>query len=432
MKRETLWALFGTLFGLAAGVLGVLYLGPDRAKPSSGDEAAQVRAERDAANEELARVRGKLADAAKETERLGTISRELSDELAKRDTKGSDTASGEWKTRHDELKTSTDEALLQKDARLKRLEELLDKHDITEHLTDEEIAARVQAYSTEFETAFAGGDKRKTLEALWQVQALGPRAYADAIKLWEKVAADFGLDPWGQGPNKLGLRFEDYTTLISEWGMVEMGLTSREVPGSFRIASIYAAPWWSSQPEGDRARLIGDVLLRSKGYEATAAISALGQINDPAATRYLGDYVAGDTEDPDARKAALNLLAQKDTPEAWAAIASAAANDADEGVRRHAQGLIDRRDTPVTVAGVLVTSVNSSLQGALAGIKINDIVTHFNGVRILTIEELIRERNKVAPGENATITVRRGTEDLTLTLGAGEIGISGSNVKPKD
>lgn len=429
MKRETLWAMFGTLFGLAAGVLGVLYLGPKPSEKPELDEAAQLRMERDQANEELAAARLKLNDATKEAGRLTATAKDLADELAKRDSKTND---GEWREKYDTLKAGTDESLLQKEARLKRLEALLEKNDITEHLSDEEIATRVKAYRAEFETAFAGGDKRATLEALWAVQALGPRAYASAIELWQKVAADYGLDPWGQGPNTLKLRFEDYVSLISEWGMVEHGLTGREVPDGFRIAAIYAAPWWSNQPETDRARLLGDVLLRSKGYESTATISALGQMNDPTAIRYLGDYVTGDRDNPDARKAALNVLAQKDTPEGWASITAAAANDTDESVRRHAQGLIERRDTPVTVAGVLVTSVNTGLQGALAGIRTGDIITHFNSVRIVTIEELIRERNKVAPGDNASITLRRGNEDLTLTLGAGEIGISGSNVKPKD
>jgi membrane-associated protease RseP (regulator of RpoE activity) len=218
--------------------------------------------------------------------------------------------------------------------------------------------------------------------------------------------------------------------MISQWGLVEKGLTDPESGGDFRIYSIYATPWWSSEDSGKRARLVGGVLLNSSGYESRAAAEALRDINDPTTVQYLADYVAQNRDNPEGRKFAITILAGKDTDAAWAAIADAAQHDNDESVRKHAQDQLDGRN--VAVAGVRITSVGAESQGALAGIKVGDILTHYNETRVKTIQDIITARDAVGEGESVKVVVRRGAQDLTLTLGPGQIGINGVAVAPKE
>ncbi len=330
-----------------------------------------------------------------------------------------------------DLKLKTDEQARQDRARIEKLEGVLAEHGITEHLSDEELAQRINKLETAFQTAFNGKDKTAAMTALWDIQKLGPRAYDKAIELWLKIAGDYGLgENWGKGPGTLGLNMQEYTSLIREWGLVEKGLTDPDQGADFRINAIYSAPWWNSEDAGKRATLVGNLLLSSKGYEAFASIDALRDINSPTSVRYLGDYVAQNRDNAAYRIKALTTLAGKDTAQAWAAIEDAAKNDQDESVRKHAQQLLDGRE--VSVAGIRITSVGQDSQGALAGIKVNDILTHYNGVRVKSISEVITARDAVGEGQSVKIIVRRGAEDVTLTLGPGQIGINGVSVAPKD
>src|SRR5690606_6264191 len=126
-----------------------------------------------------------------------------------------------------------------------------------------------------FNTAFRGKDKKASMEALWEIQKLGPRAYDKAIEIWLQLAGDYGLgEKFGNGPNELGMTFQEYTSLVREWGLVERGLTDAGVDDTFRINAIYSAPWWSSEDADMRAKLVGTVLLGSRGYESSAAVTA--------------------------------------------------------------------------------------------------------------------------------------------------------------
>jgi hypothetical protein len=273
----------------------------------------------------------------------------------------------------------------------------------------------------------AANDKKRVLDALWAMQKLGPRAYDDAIAMWREITTDYGLMPPGAGENKLGLNFQDFTNLVSDFGLIEYALTDSGVADDFRIAAIFGMPWWSEHDAGYRTRLVGNALLGSSGYESVAAIQSLRDIDDPGTVRYLAEYLGVNRDNPSARRQAIGVLATKGTPDAWDAIRDTAANDPDEAVRKAAQDAIDANTA--VVSGIRVTFVSPDGQAALAGIMVGDIVTHYNGVKVGTIAEIVAERDKLEGAESVQVRLYRGTDEITITLGPGQIGINGVAVK---
>ena len=433
MDKATTSSVVGTILGLVAGIGGMLLFSLKPADDSGlRNRVTEIARERDDAVSEREKSEAALADASAKQKLAEQTARELADELSKKtDAKGdaSDAAKA-LQAKLDKLKAETDEALRQKDARIDKLEGVLDDNGIFEYLSDEEIAARIVELDAAFSTAFTGKDKKAAMQALWDLQKLGPKGYDKSIEVWKKMAEDFGLDPWGEGPGELGLNMQEYVSLISNFGLIEYGLTNPDVDSSFRIAGIYGLPWWSNEDSAKRAELAGNALLRGSGYESVAAVEALKDINDPSSARYLADYVTSNSDNPAARKAAVMVLAQKNTEVAWAAIKDAAESDPDEGVKQAAQGAMQLKDP--AVAGVLINFVADESQAALAGIKLGDIMTHYNGVRIKTLNDINTAKADVEPGQNVQVVVHREGKDVTLTLGPGQIGINGVAVTPKE
>lgn len=431
MDKPTTTAIFGTLLGIAAGILGMLVINPTGDTAKAPESASQVTVD-SPDDERIEELEGELRRLRAERDQYEATASELADELSAKvgeSTDAKDRSAG-WKKKHDDLKAATDEAARRKDARIDKLEGLLEDNGILEHLSDAEIAARIERHQGAFETAFVNKDKKTAMQALWDLQKLGPKAYDAAIAMWQQVAHDFGLEPFGEGPGELGLNMQEYVSLVSNFGMIEYGLTSPEAPEDFRIAGIYGLPWWSSEDPAKRARLAGDVLLNSDGYEARAAIEALRDINDPATTRYIGDYLLANTDNPDARREAVRVLAQKDDGDAWAAIEDVAENDPDPDVKAAAQQALAMKDPPV--AGVLITAVIENYQAALAGIKVGDIMTHYNGMRVKTLSDVNRAKGDVSEGETVDVIVHREGSNVTLKVGSGMIGINGVAVTPKE
>ncbi|MCB9895611.1 MAG: PDZ domain-containing protein [Planctomycetes bacterium] len=433
MDKPTIASILGTILGLAAGIGGMLLLSQQPAGDNTelNNKLAAAIRERDDATKAAEDAQRALDEGNGKLKLIEQANRDLAEELDRQAGKnGDDSARAkELKDELDKLKTDSAEAQRQNKARIEKLEGMLADHGIFEFLSDEEVAKRVSELKVTFETAFTGKDKAAAMAALRDLQKLGPRAYDDAIEVWRKMAEDFGLDPWGQGPGELGMTFQDYVSLITNFGIVEYGLTNPDVGADFRIASIYNLPWWSNESASKRAQLAGDALAKASGYEAQAAVDALKDIADPSTARYLADYVKSNTDNPDARRAAILALALKNTDEGWAAVQFAAENDSDPGVKEAAQSALNQKDVPV--AGVLITQVIDEYQAALAGIKVGDILTHYNGVRIKTLEDVNKAKKDVGAGQSVQVILRRGDKDVTLTLGAGMIGINGVAVTPK-
>jgi serine protease Do len=62
-------------------------------------------------------------------------------------------------------------------------------------------------------------------------------------------------------------------------------------------------------------------------------------------------------------------------------------------------------------AGVMVTEVCAFSPADNAGIKVNDIITEFNGVRVQSFDELVEQKNEYAPGDEVSITVYRQVDE---------------------
>jgi len=434
MDKATTGAVLGTVLGLLAGIAGMYMFGTARDAAGQRDEleekVAHHQSEREALQAQIDKLKSEIdrlrRDA--ETARIANAGIAADHDRLSDDKAAAEAVARTLKDELDKLRSGGAESVRQNEARISELEKLLEDNGILAHLSPEEIKRRMTLHKDAFELAFSTKDKKKTLEALREMQKLGPAAYDDAIAMWKKVAEDFGMNPFGQGPATLGLNFQEYTSLISSYGLLQKGLTDPNVDGAFRIASLYSVPWWTSENGAERAKMVGDLLQTTKGYESGVAIEALRDIQDPSSVRYLTEYLSRNTDDAPARISAVTALQQKNTTESWAAIEHAAKNDPDEKVRRHAQAALAAKN--VAVEGVLITWVGENSQGSLAGIKVNDIMTHYNGTRIKTLEDINRAKQSVAPDQTVTVIVNRAGEDISLQLGPGTIGINGQAVSP--
>jgi serine protease Do len=67
-----------------------------------------------------------------------------------------------------------------------------------------------------------------------------------------------------------------------------------------------------------------------------------------------------------------------------------------------------------------ITMVSPESPAAKGGLKVNDIVTTFDGQKVLTFEDLVDFVRKKKPGDEVTLEVRRGEEMLKLKLVVGK------------
>jgi len=70
----------------------------------------------------------------------------------------------------------------------------------------------------------------------------------------------------------------------------------------------------------------------------------------------------------------------------------------------------DEADTP---QGVMIVTIGALTPAEKAGLKIDDIITKINGVRITTFDELVTEKEKYLPGDEVIITVYRTSPSET-------------------
>ena len=69
-----------------------------------------------------------------------------------------------------------------------------------------------------------------------------------------------------------------------------------------------------------------------------------------------------------------------------------------------------------SVAGVFINTVYDDSPAAIGGIRAGDIITHFGGVRITSVEELRAVLNTLAPGDVVPVIVFRDGENLEIGL----------------
>ena len=70
-------------------------------------------------------------------------------------------------------------------------------------------------------------------------------------------------------------------------------------------------------------------------------------------------------------------------------------------------------------AGAAIASVNHGGPAGRGGLRAGDLVTAINGERVESTRELIRDVSSVNPGTTARLRVRRGTQNLDVTVTVG-------------
>lgn len=73
-------------------------------------------------------------------------------------------------------------------------------------------------------------------------------------------------------------------------------------------------------------------------------------------------------------------------------------------------------------SGALVGELTPGGPGEKAGLKVGDIVTSFNGYKIVTAADLTAAVRAEPAGATATLEVTRGTENITITVVLGDLG----------
>ena len=64
-----------------------------------------------------------------------------------------------------------------------------------------------------------------------------------------------------------------------------------------------------------------------------------------------------------------------------------------------------------TPEGAMIAEVGTLTPAEEAGLRVDDIITALNGVRIKTYEELLAEKEKYLPGDKVIVTVYRQSPD---------------------
>ncbi|MHC4840103.1 MAG: HEAT repeat domain-containing protein [Planctomycetota bacterium] len=434
MSNGTISAILGTVIGLGAGVAGMVAFG--NVDQGADEEFAVVSKRNVDLTNERDDLEGQLAAMDKELRKLKeelANARKVADELAneREENPNGDAADLSKKALEaKDAKGAAEEALRIAQAKLEKYEDLMLENGIYEFLTPEQLEARKQEFEAKFETAIAGKDKVAAMEAVKALQMLGPKFFDDAIAMWGVLAADYGVsENWGKGPGELGMSMQEFVSLVPSFEMIEYALTNSKVDSKFRESMLYGLEWRTDEDAAKRTELAGNVLLSSSDGEANGAINALRAIDSPATVRYLTDYVSGNTDSPEGRQAAIRALQTKDTDEAWAAIESASRNDPDPEVKKTAGKAMATRG--VSVAGVMITFVDPNAQAGIAGIKLGDIMTKYNGKPTLKLSDINEAKKSVKDGQSVPVVLYRDGKYINLTIGPGQIGINGTEVKPK-
>ncbi|MDC1142016.1 PDZ domain-containing protein [Planctomycetota bacterium] len=435
MSNGTISAILGTVIGLGAGVGGMIAFGHQDDGAAEDFTAITKRntdlnVERDELEGQLAGMDKQLKKLQQELENERKVSNDL---LNERDdnpnAEAADASKAALEAKDDAAAKA--EALRIANAKLSKYEALLLENGIYEFLTPERREELSREFKATFETAIAGKSKAEAMKALQSLQMLGPKYFDDSIKLWEVMAADFGVGKnWENGPSELGMSMQEFVSLVPSFELIEYALKNPDAALKFRESMLYGLEWRTDEDANKRTDLAGNILLANNAKQSAAAIYALQKIDAPGSVRYLSEFVSGNTDDTDGRKAAIAALQSKGTDAAWAAIESAAKNDSDPDVRKSAAKALATRS--VSVAGVQITFVDENAQAGLAGIKIGDIMTSYNGKPVRKLGDVNAAKASVKEGQSVIVELYRDGKPMKLTVGPGTIGINGIEVKPKE
>jgi putative serine protease PepD len=77
------------------------------------------------------------------------------------------------------------------------------------------------------------------------------------------------------------------------------------------------------------------------------------------------------------------------------------------------------QDASINQHGAQVQSVSSGGPAATAGVKVGDLITAFNATPVIGPSQLVAALDALEPGNQVTLTVKRGSNTLKLTATLG-------------
>ncbi|MBZ0135202.1 MAG: PDZ domain-containing protein [Planctomycetes bacterium] len=103
-----------------------------------------------------------------------------------------------------------------------------------------------------------------------------------------------------------------------------------------------------------------------------------------------------------------------------------------DGIQTYVQATVNYGQNNVSLSlgppnCVKITQVVEGSQGAVAGLKVGDLITEYNGVAISNMTELVKQVQATKDGDSVVIVVVREGAGLTFRLNGGRIGINGDN-----
>lgn len=290
--------------------------------------------------------------------------------------------------------------------------------DTTNELATEQIEARRIEIKSRLDAAWETKNGRAVLDALHEMEALGPGVYADLMQEWIRVDEDHSAS------NELGI---DKYTWRREWGgSTELLRASIDDPGSpvrFRYSAVHMLP--EREAPQPTAEYLRDKLLNERDEHAIMQMAeTLGELGDPAAIDALITVVRRHFERFYAKSTVVTALGQFDDTRTISELRLIAGAEAEhEAVRAAAESALLRVAPPVT--GLLITRVSPGTKGASAGLKTGDILTKLNSQPITSKDAI-----HFGSGELKFEVFSEGVfKDVTVEPGA--LGIEYDFVKAK-
>lgn len=248
-------------------------------------------------------------------------------------------------------------------------------------LTVEQVKVKQAEISTRLTAAWEDKRGRDVLDALHEMEKLGPSVYSDLMDEWVKVNKD------RDAANVLGI---DEYTWRREWGgsteLLKSSIDDSSTPRNYRYNAIGMLP--ERESTQSTAEYLSKKMLFERDEHAIMQFAEiLGIINDPMAIDPLVQTVRKDFERFYVKRTVVEALGKFDDPRTIAELNIVIANeDEHPAVKAAAQSSLLHISPPFS--GLLVTSVSKGSVSEKAGLTTGVILTKMNGVLITSTSQM--------------------------------------------
>lgn len=270
------------------------------------------------------------------------------------------------------------------------------------------------------------GDGAGLVETLKGLAALVPEGRAAAMELAVLINEDVS------GPGELELSQFTFYTSLGDTAVRDLMVWSLENQGEsiddFRTIAVWSLPW--VQPPADTIALYAEALRSELAPDVQRGmVYNLAGMKQDAADAVLTEVLVDPTRDATLRAQVATQLATTEDEAVLQALEQAAVSAVEPEVRDAASAALVARDPPAT--GYLVTGVLPEGQGLAAGMRAGDIVVSYGGTATPDQRALQRATGAASPDLPVEVVVVRGGREVTLTVGAGRLGVYGRGVEQR-